>query len=175
MFTSNINANAKDIRDVNTMTAGSTISLEGGTGRILGTNVVATGAVSGAAGNFGSLGSTSSDIPVMLTSNINANAKDIRGAGTITAGSTISLEGGTGRILGTNVVATGAVSGAAGNFTTLGQTQLTGSIDANDKTPALWRRLASRAGRVFDQPAPNPLYRVNVDRCVKAAHPLAQQ
>jgi hypothetical protein len=48
------------------------------------------------------------------------------------------------------------------------------SIDARDQAPALWRRLASRAGRVFDQPAPNPLYRVNVDRCVKAAHPLAQ-
>ena len=48
------------------------------------------------------------------------------------------------------------------------------SIGADDKTPALWRRLASRAGSVFDQPAPNPLYRVNVDRCVKAAHPLAQ-
>jgi hypothetical protein len=44
----------------------------------------------------------------------------------------------------------------------------------SDQAPALWRRLASRAGRVFDQPAPNPLYRVNVDRCVKAAHPLAQ-
>ena len=49
------------------------------------------------------------------------------------------------------------------------------SIDANDKTPALWRRLVSRTASVFDQPAPNPLYRVNVDRCVKASHPLAQQ
>jgi hypothetical protein len=48
------------------------------------------------------------------------------------------------------------------------------SIGASDQAPVLWRRLASRAGRVFDQPAPNPLYRVNVDRCVKAAHPLAQ-
>jgi hypothetical protein len=48
------------------------------------------------------------------------------------------------------------------------------SIDADDKTPSLWRRVVSRAGSVFDQPAPNPLYRVNVDRCVKATPPLAQ-
>jgi len=54
--------------------------------------------------------------------------------GNVTVGSSIQLHGGTGGITGGGLSVTGGVSGASGNFTTLGGAQLTGNIDAGGKT-----------------------------------------
>jgi hypothetical protein len=102
---SSIAASGQNITNLGTVTAGSTISLNGVTGQINGTNIAAAGAVSGASGNFATLDGATPGGAITLASSIAASGQNITNLGTVTAGSTISLNGVTGQINGTNIAA----------------------------------------------------------------------
>ncbi|MCX7370432.1 MAG: hypothetical protein NTX90_16360, partial [Alphaproteobacteria bacterium] len=121
---SSIAASGQNITNLGTVTAGSTISLNGVTGQINGTNIAAVGTVSGSRGHFATLDGATPGEAITLASSIAASGQDITGVDNLGAVSVTA----SGNVGAGSVTAVGTVSGSRGSFTTLGGTTPGGSI-----------------------------------------------